>query len=67
MNNTVKLIIDLIDRLVGKWIFYRAGQSSIINKAQGEVLEQIKKRDEIESRNDNTDFNDLMRNSGSIG
>lgn len=56
-------VLQIVDRAVSSWLIYRAGKSSVINKTQEKLLEQIKTRDEIESSNDDTDFAELMLNN----
>jgi hypothetical protein len=66
MNNLIEPLIKIIDRVVSSWLIYRAGKSAVIQETQEKIINDIKKRDQIESDNNNDDFEDLMRNTGSI-
>jgi len=60
-------ILQLIDRLVAMWLVRRATKSEVLQKAQEKILDDVKKANDIRDRNNDTDFDELLNNTGSIG
>ena len=63
MNKFIETLMKLLDRLALWYFAKRLGKSEAINEAQEKILEDIKKRGEIESRNNNTDIDKLLGNA----
>jgi hypothetical protein len=60
-------LVQLLDRLVAIYFVRRATKSEVLQKAQEKVLDNVKKADAIRDRNNNTDIDKLLGNTGSLG
>ena len=60
-------LLQLLDRLVAMYFVRRATKSEVLQKAQEKVLDDIKKAEAIRDRNNNTDIDELLGNTGSLG
>jgi hypothetical protein len=60
-------LLQLLDRLVAMYFVRRATKSEVLQKAQEKVLDNVKKADAIRDRNNNTDIDKLLGNTGSLG